>query len=378
MSAEHTGSLGVTRTEVVRLFTEDEPLRLASGRTLGPVDVAYETYGTLNADASNAVLVCHALTGDAHAAGFHEGDKRPGWWDTLIGPGKPLDTDRFFVICSNLLGGCQGTTGPSSPRPDRGEPYGLDFPLVLMEDFVNVHRALARYLGVGKLLAAIGGSMGGMQVLDWSLRYPEELANAIIVAASSRLTAQNIAFSAVARRAIVDDPDFRDGRYAAEGTSPDVGLAIARMMAHITYMSEDALDEKFGRAYQQQVRKPGFGIDFAVESYLDHQGQAFLARFDALSYLYLTRSMDYFDPFAETPPRVRPDPVKYLVLSFDSDWRFDTEHSRRIVRHLERGRLPVTFRELSSPWGHDSFLLDNDDYHATVRAYLDRALEVGL
>ncbi len=378
MSAEHTGSLGVTRTEVVRLFTEDEPLRLASGRTLGPVDVAYETYGTLNADASNAVLVCHALTGDAHAAGFHEGDKRPGWWDTLIGPGKPLDTDRFFVICSNLLGGCQGTTGPSSPRPDTGEPYGLDFPLVLMEDFVNVHRALARYLGVGKLLAAIGGSMGGMQVLDWSLRYPEELANAIIVAASSRLTAQNIAFSAVARRAIVDDPDFRDGRYAAEGTSPDVGLAIARMMAHITYMSEDALDEKFGRAYQQQVRKPGFGIDFAVESYLDHQGQAFLARFDALSYLYLTRSMDYFDPFAETPPRVRPDPVKYLVLSFDSDWRFDTEHSRRIVRHLERGRLPVTFRELSSPWGHDSFLLDNDDYHATVRAYLDRALEVGL
>lgn len=378
MSAEHTGSLGVTRTEVVRLFTEDEPLRLASGRTLGPVDVAYETYGTLNADASNAVLVCHALTGDAHAAGFHEGDKRPGWWDTLIGPGKPLDTDRFFVICSNLLGGCQGTTGPSSPRPDRGEPYGLDFPLVLMEDFVNVHRALARYLGVGKLLAAIGGSMGGMQVLDWSLRYPEELANAIIVAASSRLTAQNIAFSAVARRAIVDDPDFRDGRYAAEGTSPDVGLAIARMMAHITYMSEDALDEKFGRAYQQQVRKPGFGIDFAVESYLDHQGQAFLARFDALSYLYLTRSMDYFDPFAETPPRVRPDPVKYLVLSFDSDWRFDTEHSRRIVRHLERGRLPVTFRELSSPWGHDSFLLDNDDYHATVRAYFDRALEVGL
>lgn len=378
MSAERTGSLGVTRTEVVRLFTEDEPLRLASGRTLGPVDVAYETYGTLNADASNAVLVCHALTGDAHAAGFHEGDKRPGWWDTLIGPGKPLDTDRFFVICSNLLGGCQGTTGPSSPRPDTGEPYGLDFPLVLMEDFVNVHRALARYLGVGKLLAAIGGSMGGMQVLDWSLRYPEELANAIIVAASSRLTAQNIAFSAVARRAIVDDPDFRDGRYAAEGTSPDVGLAIARMMAHITYMSEDALDEKFGRAYQQQVRKPGFGIDFAVESYLDHQGQAFLARFDALSYLYLTRSMDYFDPFAETPPRVRPDPVKYLVLSFDSDWRFDTEHSRRIVRHLERGRLPVTFRELSSPWGHDSFLLDNDDYHATVRAYFDRALEVGL
>lgn len=378
MSAERTGSLGVTRTEVVRLFTEDEPLRLASGRALGPVDVAYETYGTLNADARNAVLVCHALTGDAHAAGFHEGDKRPGWWDTLIGPGKPLDTDRFFVICSNLLGGCQGTTGPSSPRPDTGEPYGLDFPLVLMEDFVNVHRALARHLGVGKLLAAIGGSMGGMQVLDWSLRYPEELANAIIVAASSRLTAQNIAFSAVARRAIVDDPDFRDGRYAAEGTSPDVGLAIARMMAHITYMSEDALDEKFGRAYQQQVRKPGFGIDFAVESYLDHQGQAFLARFDALSYLYLTRSMDYFDPFAETPPRVRPDPVKYLVLSFDSDWRFDTEHSRRIVRHLERGRLPVTFRELSSPWGHDSFLLDNDDYHATVRAYLDRALEVGL
>ncbi|HHU39028.1 MAG TPA: homoserine O-acetyltransferase [Propionibacterium sp.] len=373
------GSVGVTTTQAVRLFTAESPLVLATGAELGPVDVAYETYGTLNADASNAVYICHALTGDAHAAGWHEGDKRPGWWDNLIGPGKPLDTNRFFVICSNLIGGCRGSTGPSSPNPATGRAYGLDFPLLDMSDFVAVHRALLASLGIGRLLIALGGSLGGMQVLQWSLEHPEDIAHAAIVAASSRLTAQNIAFSAVARRAIMDDPQFNGGQYAIRGTNPDVGLSIARMMAHITYLSEDAFTEKFGRSPQGETSRRGFGIDFAVESYLDHQGQVFLERFDALSYLYLTRVMDYFDPFS------RPDaltglaasPVRYLVLSFDTDWRFSTEHSLRIVRHLETARQPITFRELRSPYGHDSFLLDDPTYHATLRAWFDRALEVG-
>ena len=374
------GSVGLTTTQRVRLFTPDAPLVLASGETLGPVDVAYETYGTLAPDGGNAVFICHALTGDAHAAGWHPGARRPGWWDNLIGPGKPLDTDRFFVICANLLGGCQGTTGPLSIDPATGRPYGLAFPLLAMADFVAVHRALVAHLGVRRLLAVLGGSLGGMQVLEWALAYPDDMATALVVAASSRLTAQNIAFSAVARRAIMQDPNFRGGDYAAERTSPHLGLGIARMLAHITYLSEDAFTEKFGRSPQNGEHRPGFGVDFAVESYLDHQGQVFLERFDALSYLYLTRVMDYFDPFAvpDALARVQGAPVRFLVLSFDSDWRFATEHSLRIVRTLERGRLPVTFREIASPWGHDSFLLDNASYHATLRAWFDRALEEGV
>ncbi len=371
-----TGSVGLVSTQTVRLFTAEEPLRLELGGTLGPIDVAYETYGSLSPAADNAVFICHALTGDAHAAGFHEGAKRPGWWDNLIGPGRPLDTNRFFVISANLIGGCQGSTGPSSTDPATGEAYGLGFPLLMMRDLVEVHRALVRHLGVSRLLAALGGSLGGMQVLQWGLDHPEEVANAIVVAASSRLTAQNIGFSAVARRAIMTDGNFADGDYAAAGVNPDTGLAIARMMAHITYLSEDALTEKFGRQPHPAREHPGFGIDFAVESYLDHQGQVFLERFDALSYLYLTRVMDYFDPFADPDAlaAVTTNPVKWLVLSFATDWRFGTDHSRRIVRKLERAGQPVTFREIPSTWGHDSFLLPVEPYHATLRAYFDRAL----
>ena len=370
------GSVGVVSTRTARLFTPTEPLLLADGSTLAPVDVAYETYGTLNPDRSNAVFVAHALTGDAHAAGLHAGDTRPGWWDNLIGPGRPLDTDRFFVVCANLLGGCQGTTGPSSIDPGTGRAYALGFPLLTVADLVEVHRALMGHLGIDRLVAAIGGSLGGMQVLQWGLAHPDEVANAIVIAASSRLTAQNIAFSAVARRAIMTDPDFAGGDYGTTGRSPDVGLAIARMMAHITYLSEDALTEKFGREPQGDTQVPGFGIDFAVESYLDHQGRAFLERFDALSYLYLSRVMDYFDPFAapDALSAVRARPVNWLVMSFDTDWRFGTEHSRRIVRRLEGAGLPVTFREISAPSGHDSFLMPVPAYHATLRAYLDRSL----
>lgn len=371
------GSVGLVSTKTVRLFTAESPLMLELGGSLGPIDVAYETYGSLSPAADNAVFICHALTGDAHAAGFHEGAKRPGWWDNLIGPGRPLDTNRFFVISANLIGGCQGSTGPSSTDPATGEAYGLHFPLLMMRDLVEVHRALVRHLGISRLVAALGGSLGGMQVLQWALDHPAEVANAIVVAASSRLTAQNIGFSAVARRAIMTDPNFADGAYAAGGVNPDTGLAIARMMAHITYLSEDALTEKFGRQPHPDRQHPGFGIDFAVESYLDHQGQVFLERFDALSYLYLTRVMDYFDPFAapDALKAVTADPVKWLVLSFDTDWRFGTEHSRRIVRKLERAGQPVTFREIPSAWGHDSFLLPVEPYHATLRAYFDRALK---
>ncbi len=371
------GSVGLVSTKTVRLFTTESPLLLELGGSLGPIDVAYETYGSLSPAADNAVFICHALTGDAHAAGFHEGAKRPGWWDNLIGPGRPLDTNRFFVISANLIGGCQGSTGPSSTDPATGKAYGLDFPLLMMRDLVEVHRALVRHLGISRLVAALGGSLGGMQVLQWALDHPAEVANAIVVAASSRLTAQNIGFSAVARRAIMTDPNFADGAYAAGGVNPDTGLAIARMMAHITYLSEDALTEKFGRQPHPDRQHPGFGIDFAVESYLDHQGQVFLERFDALSYLYLTRVMDYFDPFAapEALAAVTADPVKWLVLSFATDWRFGTEHSRRIVRKLERAGQPVTFREIPSAWGHDSFLLPVEPYHATLRAYFDRALK---
>ena len=372
-------SVGLVSTQRVRLYTADDPLVLSGGQVIGPVDVAYETYGTLSPARDNAVMICHALTGDAHAAGWYPDAKRPGWWDNLIGPGKPLDTDRFFVVCANLLGGCQGTTGPSSTNPATGEAYGLDFPVLMMSDLVAVHRALLRHLGIDHLLAALGGSLGGMQVLEWALNYPEEVANALVIAASSRLTAQNIAFSAVARRAIMTDPHFASGRYSAEGVNPDIGLSIARMMAHITYLSEEALSEKFGRDPHPDRREPGFGIDFAVESYLAHQGQVFLERFDALSYLYLTRVMDYFDPFDDPNAlaAVTRHPVNWLVLSFATDWRFGTEHSRRIVRELEHAGQPVTFREIHSTWGHDSFLLRVEHYHETLRAYLDRALELG-
>ncbi|MFW6598693.1 homoserine O-acetyltransferase MetX [Propionibacteriaceae bacterium Y2011] len=362
-------------TQLVELFTAQAPLQLAGGATLGPVQVAYETYGTLAEDGSNAIFICHALTGDAHASGVDPQTGRAGWWDTLIGPGKAIDTDRFFVICPNLVGGCQGSTGPSSVDPTTGVPYGMTFPLLQMSDFVTVHRALLDHLGVRRLRAAVGGSLGGMQVLQWATDFPEQLDQAVVIAASSRLTAQNIAFSAVARQAILRDPQFADGHYLEHSDGPRTGMAIARMMAHITYLSEQGLAEKFGRRFQAEESIGGFGVDFAVESYLDHQGSVFLDRFDALSYLYLTRVMDYFDPFADAAAaeRIAAAGTRCLVISFDSDWRFDTSHSRRIVRALLDGGVDVSFREINSPWGHDSFLLTIPDYHRTVAAFLSQA-----
>ncbi len=371
-SNQHEG-LGLTETQYVSLFSRSEPLKLVGGESFDQITVAYETYGKLNAAKDNAIYVCHALTGDAHAAGWHEGDRHPGWWDTMIGPGKAIDTNRWFVVCSNLLGGCQGTTGPSDINPSTGDIWGLDFPLLDIADFVSVHRELAKYLGIDQFHALMGGSMGGMQVLQWCLDYPEEVKNALVIAASSRLTAQNIAFSAVARTSIMTDEDFRDGNYLNEGVSPRIGLSIARMLAHITYTSEKGFQEKFGRRLQNSGSEPGFGVDFAVESYLDYQGRSFLDRFNALSYLYLTRVMDYFDPFADpnATEKLELDPVNFLVMSFDSDWRFSTAQSRRIVRVLEGARIPTSFREISSPWGHDSFLLHVPEYLDTVKAFVE-------
>ena len=366
-----TGSVGYVETQRVVLFTEDDPLVLESGESLAPVEVAYETYGTLAPDGSNAVFVCHALTGDAHAAGHHGDEARPGWWDTLIGPGKPLDTDHLFVICPNLLGGCRGTTGPSSIDPSTGRPYALRFPHFTVTDLVTVHRRLLAHLGIERLHGAIGGSLGGMQVLQWALDHPDEIDNGILVCASARLSAQNIAFSAVARASIINDEHFAGGDYYDTGANPGVGLAVARMMAHITYVSEESLRHKFGR--DRIGETPTFDVDFQVESYLEHQGQSFLDRFDANSYLYLTRVMDYFDPFAGEDiaiARLRHVNTRFLVVSFDTDWRFPTAHSAEIARVLRRAGCAVYQEEVVSPWGHDSFLLEVPRYHALVAAQL--------
>jgi homoserine O-acetyltransferase/O-succinyltransferase len=366
-----SGSLGYVEPQRVVLFGEGDPLVLESGATLAPVEVAYETYGTLAPDRSNAVFVCHALTGDAHAAGHHGDPQRQGWWDTLIGPGKPLDTDSLFVICPNLLGGCQGTTGPSSVDPATGAPYGLRFPHFTVADLVAVHRKLLSHLGIERLHGAIGGSLGGMQVLQWVRDQPTEIGNAILVCASARLSAQNIAFSAVARASITSDEHFAGGDYYATTARPRVGLAVARMMAHITYVSEESLRRKFGR--ERTGETPTFEIDFQVESYLEHQGQSFVDRFDANSYLYLTRVMDYFDPFAdeeEAIGRLRGALTRFLVVSFDTDWRFPTAHSAEIARVLANAGCDVRQEEVVSPWGHDSFLLEVPRYHELVAEQL--------
>jgi homoserine O-acetyltransferase len=369
-------SVGRVETERALLFRPDEPLRLDSGAVLAPVEVAYETYGRLDDRRANAVVVCHALTGDAHAAGHHGDADKAGWWDNIIGPGRPLDTDRFFVVCANLLGGCQGTTGPSSIDPATGRPYGLRFPLMTVSDLVRVQRAILARLGIAKPLAAVGGSLGGMQALQWALDAPDELGAALVICASSRLSAQNIAFSAVAREAIMGDTDFNGGDYHDTGARPDRGLATARMLAHITYLSEESMRRKFGRRLQDaQTPRFGFDVDFQVESYLQHQGASFLKRFDANSYLYLSRVMDYYDAFADPAATARAlagTTTRFLVISFDSDWRFDTAHSREIVRVLSAGGAHVTFREIASPHGHDSFLLPIPEYHRTVAAFLDR------
>ena len=375
--------VGLVETRTAVVADPDHPFRLENGATLEKVEVAYETYGELNEDRSNAIFICHALSGDAHAAGFHQGDDRPGWWDNIVGPGRPLDTDRFFVVCANVLGGCGGTTGPSSEDPATGRAYGLRFPLVQVRDLVEVHRALLAELGIDHLLAAVGGSLGGMQALQWAIDHPGELDGALVIAASAHLSAQNIAFSAVAREAIMSDPDFAHGDYYGTDGSPDRGLAIARMIGHITYLSEESMREKFGRRIQDSdAPRYGFDVDFEVESYLRYQGTSFVERFDANTYLYLGRTMDYFEPFADptyVQHQIAEGDTAFLLVSFDSDWRFSTSHSRRVTDELRLAGAPVTFQEVESRHGHDSFLFEIPEYHETVAGFLDRlATERGI
>jgi homoserine O-acetyltransferase len=362
---------------VVR-FDRDKPLRLDAGIELSPFQIAYQTYGTLNAQRSNAILVCHALTADQHANNAHPVTGKGGWWDSIIGPGKPIDTERYFVICPNVVGACMGTTGPASINPRTGKPWGLEFPVITIRDMVRAQAMLLDHLGIEQLLSVAGGSMGGMQVLQWAASYPERVFSALPIATSTRHSAQNIAFHEVGRQAVMADPEWRQGRYLIEGTRPHRGLAVARMGAHITYLSDAALHRKFGRRFQDRNNPTfSFDADFEVESYLRHQGSSFVERFDANSYLYLTRAMDYFDLAADfdgvLANAFKGTPTRFCVISFTSDWLFPTSDSRAIVHALNAGSARVSFAEIVTDKGHDAFLLDEPELFAIVRGFLDSA-----
>jgi len=364
-------------SEIAR-FGADNPLALDCGVGLSPFQIAYRTYGTLNADRSNAVLVCHALTGDQHVASRHPVTRKPGWWETMVGPGKPIDIERYFVICPNVIGACMGTTGPSSTNPATGKPWGLEFPVITIPDMVRAQAMLLDHLGIETLFAVAGGSMGGMQVLEWAASYPQRVFSALPIACATRHSAQNIAFHEVGRQAIMADPDWRGGRYHLEGTNPRRGLAVARMGAHITYLSDAALHRKFGRKYQNRENPTfSFDADFEVESYLRHQGSSFVERFDANSYLYLTRAMDYFDLAADYDGLVanafKGTPTRFCVISFTSDWLFPTVESRAIVHALNAGGARVSFAEIVTDKGHDAFLLEEPELFDIVRGFLDGA-----
>ena len=365
-------------------MTLEGPLVLQSGVSLAPVQIAYQTYGTLNAEKSNTILICHALTGDQYVAGTHPISGRPGWWSHLVGPGLVIDTDRYFVVATNVLGGCLGSTGPKEINPDTGRPYGLKFPVITIRDMVQAQARLLDQLGVGKIFCVIGGSMGALQTLEWAQRFPDRVVSAVPIAGSYRHSAQNIAFDEVGRQAIMADPDWRQGNYLEEGTTPHRGLAVARMAAHITYLSEPALQRKFGRKLQDREKLTyGFDADFQVESYLRHQGSTFVDRFDANSYLYITRAMDYFDLAEENGGSLadafKDTPVRFCVMSISSDWLFPTSESREIVHALNANAAKVSFVEVESDKGHDAFLLDEPELHATLQGFLDGAAQsVGL
>ncbi len=357
-------------------FRRNAPLALKGGGQLPSFELVYETYGTLNAARSNAVLVCHALSGSHHVAGtYADNPKNVGWWDNLVGPGKPLDTNKFFVIGVNNLGGCYGSTGPLSINPETGKRYGADFPLVTVEDWVAAQACLADDLGIDTWAAVIGGSLGGMQAIEWSLEFPERIRHAIAIASAPKLSAQNIAFNEVARQAILSDPDFHGGHYAEHGVVPTRGLRLARMIGHITYLSDDQMDEKFGRNLRNGEHSFSYGVDFEVESYLRYQGDKFAGFFDANTYLLTTKALDYFDPayayggdLAAAFARAR---ANFLVASFTTDWRFSPARSREIVFALMHNRRRVAYAEIDCDAGHDSFLLDDAHYHAVLRAYLE-------
>lgn len=369
-------------TQFATLFEPPHVLQLACGATLGPITVAYETYGVLTPEKDNAIFVCHALTGDAHVAGRHlPSDRKPGWWDELVGPGKALDTDRYFVICANVLGGCQGTTGPTSINPQTGQPYRLTFPVITVGDIVEVHAALVRHLGIDRLLGVIGGSLGGMQVLEWAARFPDSIHTATVLASAARLSAQGIAFNAVGRRAIYVDPQFKDGKYDGQGQEqgPRYGLALARMVAHITYLSEASIEKKFGRRLQHSdhfTYDLNRETEFQIESYLHYQGERFVERFDANSYIYLTKAMDYFDlaeNYGSLSAALGRTRARFLVTSYTTDWLFPTEQSKELVTALIGSGRHATFLELDSPYGHDSFLIEVEQLAALVTPFLEQA-----
>ena len=359
-------------------FGTDQPLKLDAGVALSPFQVAYQTYGKLNAARSNTVLVCHALTGDQHVFNRHPVTDKPGWWETMIGPGKPIDTERYFVVCPNVLGACMGTTGPASTHLVTGMPWGLEFPVITIRDMVRAQAMLLDHLGIDTVFAVAGGSMGGMQVLQWAASYPERVFAALPIACATRHSAQNIAFHEVGRQAVMADPDWRGGRYYTEGVSPRRGLAVARMGAHITYLSDAALHRKFGRKFQDRANPTfSFDADFEVESYLRHQGSSFVERFDANSYLYLTRAMDYFDIAADHSGLVahafRGTKTRFCVVSFTSDWLFPTSESREIVHTLNAAGARVSFAEITTDKGHDAFLLEEPELFQIVGGFLDSA-----
>ncbi len=366
-------SVGPVVAQVARF---DTPLPLACGRTLDHYELAYETYGTLNAERSNAVLVCHALNASHHVAGFYADDPdNVGWWDNMVGPGKPLDTDRFFVVGMNNLGSCFGSTGPITINAETGKPWGSAFPVLTVEDWVDAQAQLADRLGIARWAAVMGGSLGGMQALDWAIRYPQRIANALVIAAAPNLSAENIAFNEVARQAILSDPDFHDGNFQAFDAKPRRGLRVARMIGHITYLSDEQMEAKFGRKLREGLNF-SFAPEFQIESYLRYQGEKFAEYYDANAYLRITKALDYFDPATRTggdlAQAVASASCRFLVVSFTTDWRFPASRSREIVKALVRTRRHVSYAEVAAPHGHDAFLLDNAQYHAVVRAWFAR------
>ncbi|OHB55617.1 MAG: hypothetical protein A2Y07_09680 [Planctomycetes bacterium GWF2_50_10] len=373
---EDVRSVGIVKTQTIRLVEPASPLSLRCGKTLAPIDVSYETYGNLDSAADNVILICHALSGNAHAAGFNsENDKKPGWWDIMIGPGKPIDTTKYFVICSNFLGGCSGTTGPSSINPDTNKPYGLDFPFITIEDMVKVQKLLLDKLGIKQVLAVIGGSMGGMQVIQWAIDYPEFVKSAIVIASTTHLSAQSIAFDAVGRNAILGDANFANGQYHSNTTGPDRGLAIARMIGHITYLSEESMRRKFSRNLRSaQDYSYDFNSEFSVETYLAYQGQSFVERFDANCYLYITKAMDYFDPekdFGSLKNAFSVSKSRFLIVSFSSDWLFTPHQSQEVVNALSATAKDVSYCNIESPYGHDAFLLEPETLGMLISGFID-------
>ena len=367
------GSVGVVHAKLARF---EDPIALKSGARLDAYELAYETYGTLNAARSNAVLVCHALNASHHVAGVYADDpENIGWWDNLIGPGKPLDTDRFFVVGVNNIGGCHGSTGPASMNPSTGQQWGADFPVVTVEDWVEAQSRLATFLGIDRFAAIMGGSLGAMQAMQWAISQPQRVAHSIVIAAAPKLSAQNIAFNEVARQAITTDPDFHGGNYYSQGVVPKRGLRIARMIGHITYLSDDAMAEKFGRERRGGELKFNFDVEFQIESYLRYQADKFAERFDANTYLRITKALDYFDPAAATggdlSAALAPAVARFLVVSFTSDWRFSPARSHEIVKALLDNRLSVSYAEIDAPHGHDAFLMEDPRYHKLIRAYFD-------